>query len=382
MKLIFFTLLLSSLAHAHGPHRRLASAINILQDPSAGTNNLCAETEPEPGAWCEDLAASVCADAPTTAVNYGSMAEALVKTHVASLPPSASALDVVRAQMNAIAAAERETAERTKISADDLSNLTSEVRASLIRQINGSPIAAANKTQMTDRISTLSFKSAAEVVNIEKQRILRENPDFTEADAETDAVIFYTDTCGSEGMELNAFYDSGSNAFVICPGLLQSFSDLGKNKEAAMRGLEFTLIHEVGHSIDGIEYLPGTPVTDQAVYENMKTCHEAENPEMSWENQRGEIIADFWAVKVLSERYGNRKILGEEVRDNIALAMNGLDLCNVDGDKAHPAGTFRMNNIFGRDPQIRAQLECEAPTPEKPYCGINGAQPPRPTPAP
>lgn len=374
MKLIILFGLFTFFAQAHD-HRRFAATINVLNDPSAAANNLCVENGAGEDSWCENLASSVCSEARKKELSYEAEAQAMENETVRNLPPDSTPLAIQRSYMSMVAKVEEETAKQTNITADDLRKLTESSRAAMIRQVTNSPIGEAQKAQMTNRLASVTFSTGAEHVVKEKNRLLAANPGMSQDQAEVEASTFYTELCGTTGLVINAFFDAANNAFIVCPGMVKSMFDFGGDKEKALRGLEFPMAHELGHAIDGYAYEAATDITDASIYDSMKTCHESQKPGLLWEYQQGEIIADFWAGKVLSESYSNEKLLGKEVRDRIALGINGQDLCLVPSDNAHPSATFRVNNILSRDPQMRSRLECAEPTVEKPYCGINGAQP-------
>ena len=374
MKFLILLSFVTFAVQAHD-HRRFAATVNILEDPTAGANNLCVETDASEGSWCNNLASSVCSDARKQELSYKDESYNLQLEALKDIPPDGPAIVVQRMYTRMVTQVEEATARQTKITTEDLRKLTQDSRAAMIRQVQDSPIGEAQKSQMTNRLASVTFSTGAEHIQKEKSRLLKENPEMSEEKAETTAVTFYTEICGPTGLAINAFFDAANNTFIICPGLVRSMFESGGDKEKALQGLEMPLAHELGHAIDGYAYEAATDITDSSIYSSMKACHESQTPDLIWDFQQGEIIADFWASKVLSERFATQQLLGKEVRDRIAMGVNGQDLCLAGADDAHPSGNFRMNNIFSRDPLIRARLECAEPTAEKPYCGLNGTQP-------
>lgn len=376
MKILLMSLFLISLAEAHDNHRVYRNAFRVIQDPAAAVNEECDQNEQGSPGRCESLSTAICSIQKTAATTVDSYDQDLINRFTA-LPPNSTDLQISRAYLQAVTAAENETATRTGISRDDLNSLMGELRTSMISMISSSPIPPERQTEMKDIVSGIRMVNARELVELEKQRIKSENPQMSDEDVEIDAILGYTETCGTQGMSQNAFYDPPSNTVIFCPGLIQSASEYGRSEAEVLNGLAFTVTHELAHSIDGYIF-NGTPDNiDPAVYDQMKACYLNETPSLPWIAQQGEIVADYWGSRVLAERLRSQGVLGEETVANLALAMDGM--CGLPGDTDHPDTNFRIDNILARDPQIRAQLECDPPTVERPFCGLSGAQPSRPT---
>lgn len=379
MKILLTALLFSLPAIAQMNPSDIKKVTTLLEDPTKLTNDLCApEGEKKEEPWCQDLEKSICAVKKTATKQVGDYDLELKTKYVTSLPSTATDVQIARAQMKAIAAAEKETADRTKITAEDQTKLIADVKASMIQQIKSSGFPKQREDYMVKTVSGIVLNDAKTYVDKVIKTVTKDNPRSTKEDIEAVSVESYTDPCGEQGMEANAFYDATYNVFVLCPGLTQSASEYGRTKEEILTALTFTIGHEIGHSIDSKKYADRLAV-NKIAYAKMGECYVAETPGLSWEDQRGEIIGDYWGTRVMAERLKTEGRVGEQAFYANVMAMDTL--CGGAGDTEHPAGDFRMNKILSRDPQNRTQLECAPPTPEKPFCSLTGAQPPKPAPA-
>lgn len=377
MKVLLTALLFSLPALAQIAPSDVSTVVNTLSNPADLTTIKC-DPEKKEEAWCQDLEKSICAIKKTATKQVGDYANELEAKYVTPLPASATAIDIARAHMKAIAVAETETAQRTNISAEDNTKLIADVKASMINQIKGSGFPKQREDYMVQTVSGIVLNDAKTYVDKVIKSVTKANPRSTKDDIEQVSIESYTNACGPHGMEANAFYDAEFNVFVLCPGLTQSASEYGRSKEEILTGLTFTIGHEIGHSIDSKKYADRLAV-NKIAYAKMGECYQAETPGLSWEDQRGEIIGDYWGTRVMAERLKTEGRVGQEAFYANVMAMDTL--CGGAGDTEHPGGSFRMNNILSRDPQNRAQMECGAPTVEKPFCSLTGAQPPKPKPA-
>lgn len=377
MKFLLVTLLLPLSALAQMTDKELHRVIDTLENPTKIANDLCDESVKKDHPWCKDFKKSLCEiKKSNTGKTFEDYDQELMDKYVTSLPATATPLEIARAKFKAMQAAEKETADRTGVTADDTKNLVGDVKASLIKNIRDSKFPKQREDHMVKTVSEIQITDAAGIVAHMKAFHKKHNPTMSAADVEIDAITYYENTCGAQGMANNAFYAPDWNVFVFCPGLIQSGSEYGLSKEDLLTGLSFTVGHEIGHSIDS-QKIEGRVTVNQAAYAPMGACVKKENRAMDWNKQRGEVVGDYWGTKVIADRLINEKRMGEDVLNISALAMDGFCEDSA-GDDEHPAGTFRIETLFGRQPQIRNQLECEGPTPEKPYCGLEGAQPPRP----
>lgn len=370
MKYLLIALSFSTVVYAQDDLQVLNKGLKVIQNPTSSANNLCDENGTKSTAWCESLFTSVCAVKKTANKKVDDYASEISKRFEAAMPENVEPSDVTNRYYSNIKAAEAETAARTKITTEDLMKIKSDVSSSLIRLVNDSPLGGDRKKQMVDFISAVDVMTPMQMIEKEKARLKKNNPDMSENDILMNSVSSITDKCGYEGMYPNAVFSPEYNSIIVCPGLVQSISEFGSKKEDIINGLSFTIGHEIAHSIDGgvMSYN-----VDESTYDNMRMCYRAEDPKMRWQDYQAEIVADFWASKVLAERLKTQGVVGKDAMMNVALSIDGL--CETPGDADHPSTEFRVNNILSRNPQLRAQLECGAPTPEKPYCGVDGAQP-------
>lgn len=379
MKVLLATLLFTLPALAQVTASDVSKITHILSNPAGLTNDLCArEGEKKEEPWCQDLEKSICAVKKTATKQVGDFDKELETKFVTSLPATATDLEIARAHMKAAQAAEKETADRTKITLEDQTKLIADVKASLISQIKSSGFPKQREDYMVKTVSDIVLNDSKAYLEKVIKSVTKNNPHSTKDDIEKVSIESYTGSCGNQGMEANAFYDAEFNVFVLCPGLTQSASEYGRTKEEVLTALTFTIGHEIGHSIDSKKYADRLAV-NKVAYAKMGECYVAETPGLSWEDQRGEIIGDYWGTRVMAERLKAEGRLGEQAFYANVMAMDTL--CGGAGDTEHPAGDFRMNKILSRDPQNRTQMECAPPTPEKPFCSLTGAQPPKPAPA-
>lgn len=361
---IFILLLAVSINSYAQDKGNLTQLIRVLENPAKVLNEPCAEVPNAATPWCQNLSASSCAVKKTN----DQLATVDQDLFDRFAPPD-SAADAVKvaAQMRIIAASEAELEARTKISNADLVKLIGEVRTSMMRMLTTSNIPAKTQEQMRQTLSSITFRSGIQYIEKSKQTFKAANPEMSDIDLQVNAMSEWVEFCGETGMNENAFYSYEHESMVLCPGLIQSVSEYGRSKQEVLNGLSFTIGHEIAHSVDSNE--------QPKIYDKMRDCHIANAgvPNFPWDDQEGEVTADFWGAQVLGERLTAQGITGQDAVANIALAMDGL--CDDAADEHHPSGVFRIDNILSRDPQLRNTLSCEAPTADKPFCSLEGAQP-------
>lgn len=352
--IIFISAFISALSFAQSNMDQFVKYITTNPSPEVA----CEQNVPE---HCHHLSRAACQERKTRPERRLDMDYELEDKHVLSLEGTPSALQISRGRQAAIREAETLTQRNAGVTSAELSGLVSDVKQTMIREINAGPITQVVKGRMTEKINRIRFTTGAEYITGMKRWFIN-NQGISAAAAETEATNFYAAICGNQGMAPNAFYDSNIVAFVLCPGLIQDISEYGMEKPTFMNALSFTIGHELGHAIDTTLY-PRT-------YESMGDCHNTEN--FNWSAQGTEVVADYWGGKVLAERMRAQEITDEDAVRTINYAQGYL--CGGIGDEHHPDGDMRIDRIMGRDPQVRAQLGCSEPTTEQPFCGINGRQ--------
>ena len=93
--------------------------------------------------------------------------------------------------------------------------------------------------------------------------------------------------------------------------------------------------------------------------------------------QTEEAVADTIGAAVVGER-----VRGKSAAETLNILRSSTNiLCfttgqESDGEKGeHPSGTFRINNLIGRNPEIMEALGCGKPTPQNPVCLVQGRVP-------
>ncbi len=331
----------------------LDSIINILDNPLELPTAQCTTLEHP---WCNNLEKSICSIKKTAVKQLEYFDKDLEKKYVTSLPKKASAVEISKGKFKAIEAAEAETIQRTKITFEEQAKLIEDVKKTMIAEIQKLGLAKNREDYMVKKVSDVYLQSASTLIN-DLQKQYQKNR--SEANSLTEAVSYYTEACGSQGMESNAFFSEDENALILCPGIIQSASEFGTSKEDILTALSFTIGHEIGHSIDGRLYQDQMTINPE-VFDQMKKCYIAETPSLNWPARSAEVISDFWVTVVMASSLKDEGKTAKEVFRSAAIAMDGL--CAETGDEEHPAGSFRMNKILSRNPQMRELLECAPPT--------------------
>jgi hypothetical protein len=196
--------------------------------------------------------------------------------------------------------------------------------------------------------------------------------------------------CGPDGLAINAFYFHNSDAnwdheaggwdvgdqqrMLICPGLLLAMNLKDSNSQLGIRALMASIIgHELGHSIDSqydfegyqkhlvclagqpeaeeLEGRPGDP-EDEAGHSLVPVGKRISN-------HSREIIGDQWGARAMGRmlRQGH---LGNTPTQMLASLSAGLSLfCEASGtDGTHPDSFYRVNQVFGANPDIRKAMGC------------------------
>ncbi len=145
----------------------------------------------------------------------------------------------------------------------------------------------------------------------------------------------------------------------------------------------FTLAHELSHSIDPCE-LKAAKI-EPASYRRLARCFyqnkivkiEPDRLRCDQKNQLGEAFADWMATEVTARAMERYKEKLKTPEDNLHAAINSIrDLCDQEPwvaeseTELYPDPTIRIGNIFAENPKIRAILNCEGTSDERPYCSF------------
>ncbi len=164
--------------------------------------------------------------------------------------------DEAHTQIKLVATLEGSAYKKFSQNSINLNKLYESIRSSLMNHIQNS----SSFDRKSD--STEINPSAQDIINKLKsvkletaQSISEESKPTTKLEiaASISKLSMFFQTCGQDGLEINAFYDPLSNTLKICPGfLIQTLSESGGNLEA------FTSVlgHELGHSIDAVNTIP------------------------------------------------------------------------------------------------------------------------------
>lgn len=338
--------------------QKLNDIIKVLENPAKSLNDpICEEKNNTVANSCVSLSGAVCAIRnPQAGLNA-------LRTRAANYPVIPFN-KMTLPTLEAIKLVERDVFEKSLVKPDDLSNLFSEVRTSMLAMIaQNSDLTSQQRADMRAKIETVQFMSGSQYV---RHREANLNPNETTKQARLKGLRNYSENCGN-GTQVSAY--NQMDKVVLCPGLIQSLMDFGpRSKREMLNSLAFTLGHELAHSIDATQDRFPQP------YERMKSCYnQLQGGTGQFESRGPEITADYWGSQILSERLRADNITGSEAIRALALATD--EFCSFNEDQVYPSGIARLDLTIGRDPHVRQALGCGAPTNEAPVCTIAGAVP-------
>lgn len=326
----------------------------FLQDPNGEVQSIeCEETSGAP--HCQDLAAAVCAQPRGTV-------RANLETQLkASLDKSS-----YDTHYSSIMNAHREALARIPASSAEIKSLFNSIKGNLIRMVGDQPgIPNDVKDRMKQTAASTRILMPDEYFEDQFRRITAKYPNDPANEIRADIMEAFTNNCGDTGMNESAF--AIDDTVVVCPGvLLQGIDGGADNKEEYLNSLTVIFAHEAAHPI-GKDFFPD-------VYQQMGNClNEVSGKSNYWEQKGDEISADYWATRLFSQRLATTGTSNQHAVD--AVAQNFGSLCTSDPIDSYPSVQDRMNLLFGRNPVMRQVMGCEAPTAEKPVCGLLGKQP-------
>lgn len=360
---LLFLTITSVYANERGPS--LKNAIGILDDFNNRRNyTYCDPDDPNAPAWCKDLYGYACSVNKTS--NFIPALNAEINSLIwKKLPKQTTPKQFNDAAYQAITTAEANVYKITQVQRDEVRVLLSEAKSVMKTFITSTPfLPRADVREMSAKVDSVKLKYGTEYV--EELVAYGKTQGLTdETKTRKQAYEVYMSMCGTNGLAVNAFYESGN--LIICPGLLISLKDYNANKEQIKNALSFTFGHELGHAIDAVEY--------PDAYSKMKTCyqHLPGSPTKWTEDASAEISADYWGGIVLSERMKN--LSAADSAKTIALAVDGFCHTAKGSTTTHPQGTFRLNQTIGKHQLIAEVLECAPATKQAPFCSLRGTYP-------
>lgn len=337
----------------------LGKGLKVLENPTNAVNSLC-DTD-NPPAWCRDLFKSVC-EVKKVANNTPLLQKEIDAKTQAKGTDLKSKNDSKEAS---IKMGDSEVYRLSFVERMDIQNAFNETKASLSSSlISDKKIPIGKKYEFMTIVNSIKLRTGYEYVEDLIAYGKKASPNTPIESIRAGAMEAYTSTCGKSGLEVNAFYEEGS--VVLCPGLIYSLKDYSpKGKAEVLTALKFTIGHELTHSIDYS--------THPSAYENMKQCFETlDGRPNDWQDDKAaEATSDFWGARALGFAMKNQGLEGEAAIRQIALAIDGLCI-DPSMNSPHPEGKFRINNIIGKNPEVRKALGCTNTNILTPSCDFGG----------
>ncbi len=333
----------------------------------------CSNDDPNAPAYCKDLYGYICS---VQKKNNGLSAldRDLTSSYWRNLTSNTTPAQFNRMVEATHGISEESVYKVAGIMRDEIRNTLSDAKTALKQFITSTPlIDSGSKAAMAAAIDNVNLRYGKEYVDSVVAHAKTQNPGVPEENIRAHANKMYLAACGSNGLEVNAFYEGGS--IVLCPGIMISMKDYDANKTEMLAALRFTLGHEMGHSID-TDSFPNA-------YTRMRGCYEtvSGNSNIWQKGMAAEITADYWgAIALTSNFVRNTATLNPnqpEVNAKIvALSVDGFCTTPPTKGQPHPKGSFRVNQSIGKHPYVARALNCEPAQAESPYCSLMGAYSP------
>lgn len=335
---------------------QLQDAFNVLSNPQGSILQSCEATK-EP-AFCIKLSDKIC-EMKKPKDNFKKFSDEVHKhhldkqwTYVRQGKASMVSNERDAAQREAIKDVEKRIKKDTGVGDAELEKLFTDSMKSLMDTLKGTSLPADHKEKMIKELGRVKFMTSSTFIDKRIEEVKAALPTISDESARGAALRRYSAICSEIGMKVQANYEEATGEVILCPGLIQSVGDYGGSKADILTALSYTMAHEIGHAID-------SGFSDES-YNDFEACQEENTsvPNYSWQAKGREISADFWGVDVYRKRIAAEGISGQYAVKNIAMAS--VNYCN-EGGYNHPDGKSRIDEYFGRQPEIRELLGCKQP---------------------
>lgn len=371
MKYFLFVLVSMSAMAADGDDTKLyREGFDVLRNPSQAVNSVLCKSDDPNAPWCSNLSNYTCQIKKKSNVS-GALEQSICDRYTKNIKPDCSSKEFNEVYLAAITAAENEVFGQSMVKRPDVVQVFMDAKTYMRQSITSNPyIPVARQQKMASTIMNINMRTGREYIDELVVKLKTALPNQDKDSLTKKAIEVYQASCGEHGMDVNAFYNQGK--FVLCPGLVFSLSDYGpSNKNEVMNALSYTIGHEMGHSIDAVEF--------PDVYSNMRACYVGSNggQDSLWTDEAPEITGDYWGTIVLANRLRGNNVKGADAARTVALATDGF--CGVDFSAENSqfafTGEFRVNKTLSSSPALREAMLCEGPTSQAPACMISGRVP-------
>jgi hypothetical protein len=366
MSTVLILIFSAMLSLAESSNIELKRSIGVFDDLNNRVDYVyCDPSNPNSPAYCKNLHGYVCSVNKKSNL-LGALNTETTQSFWSRLPKPATSAQFNEMAKSAISNSESNVYKVTQVERDEIRNLLSEAKSVMKTFITSTPYLPRDKVrEMHDKVNNVNLKYGTEYVAELVAYAKRQGSTLPNTEIEKQAFTLYMSACGVNGLEVNAFYESGS--IILCPGLVISLKDYGANKQEILNALSFTFGHELGHAVDAGEY-PGA-------YSKMQSCYEtlSSNPNIWQDDSASEISADYWGGIVLSNRLKN--VGHADAARTIAFAMDGL--CDGSSQSGHSEASFRINQSIAKHQLISEVMGCQPATKEAPFCSLRGTYPVR-----
>lgn len=267
----------------------------------------------------------------------------------------------ITAQYRAIQRGFFNAKERMGISDEELENIFNETKNSLIKMVEvDTKLEESLKKRIRSKLERSVFRTPPQYIEAKINELRIYNSESTDLELLVPALNIFQNKCAELGMYVNANTEMKNGIYnvLICSGSFHGMADYGKSKREIMNSIAFAMGHELGHVI----FFEGLGTSS---FSSMSNC--LQNAPLNIPGQHaGEIIPDYWAARILSERTAN---LQETVA---SLAMSFGPHCTTPVDPTHPSVSTRIE-LISRYPFIRERMECDTEIESKPYCNLDRA---------
>jgi hypothetical protein len=230
----------------------------------------CAQPEPDGHPFiCSQPKKGICerylklqSKAKTRATRTLAAPESLERLSKALMGDAPSKQDL-QLYANLLTAAQKEALDDFKKSGateSDLKEEFSHIQDGLIQQLLHSPeFSVLNASSADSKSNLINRLRALKWITVDRYS----NPRPEDA---RELVALYQQ-CGIDGLAPGAFYDTGLNAMIICPGFLKA-----QSRSGLARAIEFTVAHELSHSFDALRTGANDELVLSDVYKKFGDC--------------------------------------------------------------------------------------------------------------